>query len=184
MFYGCLLFYILIINQEDIMSFIDANEISLQKFLFQPTEVFKLPLYQRPYAWTKDQWTDLLEDILSLPQDGSHFFGAIVVVPTQESNQGIKSYYVIDGQQRLATILIWLSAVRDKMKEKNDGLSKHINNSFLFSNTFWEGKTISFPKFELGEYDNKHLKNILEGNIKEEEHPIYRCYEFYKNAKY
>jgi len=166
------------------MSFIDANEISLQKFLFQPTEIFKLPLYQRPYAWTKDQWADLLEDILSLPKDSSHFFGAIVVVPTQEPNKGVESFYVIDGQQRLATILIWLSAIRDKMKEKNDGLSKHINNSFLFSNTFWEGKTISFPKFELGEYDNKHLKNILEGNIKEEEHPIYKCYEFYKNAKY
>ena len=166
------------------MSFIDANEISLSKLLNQPTEVFKLPLYQRPYAWTKDQWADLLEDILSLPKDDSHFFGAIVVVPTQEPDQGIKSFYVIDGQQRLATILIWLSAIRDKMKEKNDGLAKFINNSFLSSNTFWEGKIISFPKFELGEYDNKHLKNILEGNIKEEEHPIYKCYEFYKNAKY
>lgn len=166
------------------MSFIDANEISLQKLLNQPTEVFKLPLYQRPYAWTKDQWADLLEDILSLPKDDSHFFGAIVVVPTQEPDQGIKSFYVIDGQQRLATILIWLSAIRDKMKERNDGLAKFINESFLSSNTFWEGKIISFPKFELGEYDNKHLKNILEGNIKEEEHPIYKCYEFYKNAKY
>jgi uncharacterized protein with ParB-like and HNH nuclease domain len=166
------------------MSFIDANEISLQKLLNQPTEVFKLPLYQRPYAWTKDQWADLLEDILSLPKDDSHFFGAIVVVPTQEPDQGIKSFYVIDGQQRLATILIWLSAIRDKMKERNDGLAKFINESFLSSNTFWEGKIISFPKFELGEYDNKHLKNILEGNAKEEEHPIYKCYEFYKNAKY
>lgn len=166
------------------MSFIDANEISLQKLLNQPTEVFKLPLYQRPYAWTKDQWADLLEDILSLPKDDSHFFGAIVVVPTQEPDQGIKSFYVIDGQQRLATILIWLSAIRDKMKERNDGLAKFINESFLSSNTFWEGKIISFPKFELGEYDNKHLKNILEGNVKEEEHSIYKCYEFYKNAKY
>jgi len=166
------------------MSFIDANEISLQKLLNQSTEVFKLPLYQRPYAWTKDQWADLLEDILSLPKDSSHFFGAIVVVPTQEPDQGVKSFYVIDGQQRLATILIWLSAIRDKMKEKNDGLAKFINNSFLSSNTFLKGKIISFPKFELGEYDNKHLKNILEGNIKEEEHPIYKCYEFYKNAKY
>jgi len=119
-----------------------------------------------------------------LPKNSSHFFGAIVVVPTQEPNKGVESFYVIDGQQRLATILIWLSAIRDKMKEKNDGLAKFINNSFLSSNAFWEGKTISFPKFELGEYDNKHLKNILEGNIKEEEHPIYRCYEFYKNAKY
>ena len=87
------------------MSFIDANEISLNKFLNQHTEIFKLPLYQRPYAWTKDQWADLLEDILSLPKDGVHFFGAIVVVPTQELNNGIESYYVIDGQQRLATVL-------------------------------------------------------------------------------
>jgi len=166
------------------MSFIDANEINLQKFLYQPTEVFKLPLYQRPYAWTKDQWADLLEDVLSLSKNDIHFFGAIVVVPTQEPDHGIKSFYVIDGQQRLATILIWLSAIRDKMKDKNDGLAKHISNSFLSSNSFWEGKPISFPKFELGEYDNKHLKNILEGNIKKEEHPIYKCYEFYKNAKY
>lgn len=166
------------------MSFIDANEISLEKLLNQPTEVFKVPLYQRPYAWTKDQWADLLEDILTLPKDGSHFFGAIVVIPTQEPDQGVKSFYVIDGQQRLATILIWLSAIRDRMKEKNDGLTKYINNSFLFSNTFYEGKAMSFPKFELGEYDNKHLKNILEGNIKEEEHLIYKCYEFFKNTNF
>jgi len=112
------------------MSFIDANEISLQDFLIKATEIFKLPLYQRPYAWTKDQWADLLEDILSLPKGDSHFFGAIVVVPTQEPDKGIKSFYVIDGQQRLATILIWLSAIRDKMKEKNDGLAKFINESF------------------------------------------------------
>jgi uncharacterized protein with ParB-like and HNH nuclease domain len=166
------------------MSFIDANEISLQDLLIKSSEIFKLPLYQRPYAWTKDQWTDLLEDIISLPKDGSHFFGAIVVVPTKEPDQVIKSFFVIDGQQRLATILIWLSAIRDKMREKNDGLAKFINNSFLFSNTFYEGKAMSFPKFELGEYDNKHLKNVLEGNIKEVEHPIYKCYEFFKNAKF
>ncbi|MBE3128273.1 MAG: DUF262 domain-containing protein, partial [Actinobacteria bacterium] len=166
------------------MSFIDANEISLQKLLNQPTEVFKLPLYQRPYAWTKDQWADLLEDVLSLSKGDSHFFGAIVVVPTQEPDQGIKSFYVIDGQQRLSTILIWLSALRDKMKGKNDVLSQFINDNYLSSRTYYENKTVTFPKFELGEYDNKRLKNILEGNIKEEEHPIYRCYEFYKNAKY
>ena len=109
------------------MSFIDANEISLQDFLIKSTEIFKLPLYQRPYAWTKDQWADLLEDVLSLSKNDIHFFGAIVVVPTQDPDHGIKSFYVIDGQQRLATILIWLSAIRDKMKTKDNGLAKYIN---------------------------------------------------------
>jgi len=166
------------------MSFIDANEISLEKLLNQPAEVFKLPLYQRPYAWTKDQWTDLLEDVLSLSENDIHFFGAIVVVPTQEATQGLKSFYVIDGQQRLATILIWLSAIRDRIKGKNKGLVTHINKNFLFSNTFWDNRPITYPKFELGEYDNKHLKNILEGNIKVDVHPIDECYDFFKNAKY
>ncbi len=166
------------------MSFIDANEISLQDFLNKSTEIFKLPLYQRPYAWTKDQWTDLLEDVLSLSENDIHFFGAVVVVPTQEPTQGLKSFYVIDGQQRLATILIWLSAIRDRIKDKNKGLVKHINKNFLFSNTFWENRPITYPKFELGEYDNKHLKNILEGNIKGEAHPIDECYSFFKNAKF
>jgi uncharacterized protein with ParB-like and HNH nuclease domain len=166
------------------MSFIDANEINLQKLLNQPNEIFKLPLYQRPYAWTKDQWADLLEDVLSLPKDDSHFFGAIVVVPSQETVQGFNSFYVIDGQQRLATMLIWLSVIRDQMKEKNNGLAKFINDSFLFSSSFYDGKQTFLPKFELGEYDNKHIKNILEGNLKETEHPIYKCYEFYKNAQY
>jgi len=160
------------------MSFIDANEISLQDFLIKSTEIFRLPLYQRPYAWTKDQWADLLDDVLSLPKDDSHFFGAIVVVPSEESIQGFNSFYVIDGQQRLATILIWLSVIRDQMEEKNGGLAKYISNSFLFSNAFYNGKQTFLPKFELGEYDNKNLKNILEGNVKETEHPIYRCYEF------
>jgi len=59
---------------EVTMSFIDANEISLQDFLNKSTEIFKLPLYQRPYAWTKDQWTDLLEDVLSLSENDIHFF--------------------------------------------------------------------------------------------------------------
>jgi len=166
------------------MSFIDANEISIQKLLNQPNEVFKLPLYQRPYAWNKDQWTDLLEDILSLPKEGSHFFGAIVVVPAEKFYQGIDSFYVIDGQQRLATIMIWLSAIRDKIKEKNDGLAKFINDNYLFSKTFATGKKLYFPKFELGEYDSRYLKNILEGNMKEEDHLIYRCYDFFKNAQY
>jgi uncharacterized protein with ParB-like and HNH nuclease domain len=166
------------------MSFIDANEINLQKFLNQPNEIFKLPLYQRPYAWTKDQWADLLEDVLSLPKDDSHFFGAIVVVPSEVPIQGFNSFYVIDGQQRLATMLIWLSVIRDQMKEKNVGLAKFISDSFLFSNAFYNGKQTFLPKFELGEYDNKHIKNILEGNVKETEHSIYRCYEFYKNAQY
>jgi len=168
------------------MSFIDANEISLQDFLNKSTEIFKLPLYQRPYAWTKDQWVDLLEDILSLPKDGSHFFGAIVIVPTNKPTQGFESFYVIDGQQRLATILIWLSVIRDKIKkEKNGlGLAEYIENSFLFSNSYWEDRVIECPKFELGEHDDKNLKNVLDGNINEKEHAIYKCYEFYKNAEY
>jgi len=166
------------------MSFIEASEINLHVFLDKSAEIFKLPLYQRPYAWTKDQWTDLLEDILSLPKDGSHFFGAIVVVPMENNNHGLKSYHVIDGQQRLATILIWLAAIRDRIGENNKALFKHIDNHFLFSETWGESGSIRQAKFQLGKYDDEDFKRILEGNPKDKVHPINSCYYFFKNSEY
>ncbi len=166
------------------MSFIEASEINLHEFLDKSTEIFKLPLYQRPYAWTKDQWTDLLEDILSLPKDDSHFFGAIVVVPMKINNHGLNSYHVIDGQQRLATILIWLAALRDRIKENDKALSKHIDTHFIFSETWGESGSIRQAKFELGKYDNEDFKRILEGNPKDKVHPINSCYYFFKNSEY
>ena len=75
---------------------------------------FTIPPYQRPYAWELQQATELLDDLLDALQtngrsDGFYFLGSIVLV----KNPGTPDARVVDGQQRLTTLTILLSIIRD-----------------------------------------------------------------------
>lgn len=76
---------------------------------------FIVPTYQRSFAWTEDQVRNLLTDIsgaMKRVTDGKgdmHFLGTIVVIERPRQ----KAVEIVDGQQRLATASILLSAIRD-----------------------------------------------------------------------
>ncbi|MBK8262669.1 MAG: DUF262 domain-containing protein [Nannocystis sp.] len=82
---------------------------------------FVIPLFQRPYVWGPDQWEALWEDIREMtegihdPGVGSrpaHFLGAIVLQGVPLTGHHIAAFQVIDGQQRLTTLQLFLSALR------------------------------------------------------------------------
>ena len=75
---------------------------------------FTIPPYQRPYAWELDQAIELLEDLLDAmdpasESDGLYFLGSIVLVKTPSKPEA----RVVDGQQRLTTLTILFSVLRD-----------------------------------------------------------------------
>lgn len=84
---------------------------------------YTIPLFQRPYVWTKEyQWEPLWEDIVEkagyelADQPGEtppHFLGAIVIQQQKSWGDALLTHDVIDGQQRLTTFQILLSAFRD-----------------------------------------------------------------------
>jgi len=164
------------------MQFIDAKEVKLQVLLSNAQEAYKVPLYQRPYAWTKDQWEDLFEDIMGLENDKIHFLGSIVVVPEGDHRLGINYFHIVDGQQRIATLLIWLSAIRDMAMENNiDGLANYLTETFLFAKD-WEGnEQKQVPKLKLGRLDDETFQKVLEGKPREGKHLIFECYTFFKD---
>jgi uncharacterized protein with ParB-like and HNH nuclease domain len=72
---------------------------------------YKIPRFQRPYSWDKENIQDFWEDVIQDdPQD--YFIGSMVVY-----KDGKQRYGVVDGQQRLTTITILLSVLRDKLAE-------------------------------------------------------------------
>lgn len=82
--------------------------------VFSDQYAFSIPSYQRPYAWESTQVEELLADLTEAMQpangsDGFYFLGSIVLVKTHGSPEA----RVIDGQQRLTTLTILFSVLRD-----------------------------------------------------------------------
>lgn len=84
--------------------------------IFSAHYLFTIPGYQRPYSWGRDQAQELLDDLLSalksapatLSEAAPYFLGSIVLIKAE----GVPDATVVDGQQRLTTLTLLLSAIR------------------------------------------------------------------------
>lgn len=92
-----------------------------------------VPLFQRPYVWSKEeQWEPLWEDVIGLldrleARQGdaavaSHFLGTIVLEQTPNATGSLPRREVIDGQQRLTTLQILLKASEHALAEVEAGI--------------------------------------------------------------
>jgi hypothetical protein len=82
--------------------------------LFQ-ANFYKIPRFQRPYSWDKGNVEDFWNDAVAGGKEG-YFIGSMVMF----GNKGDQELYVVDGQQRLTTITIFLSALRDTLLEAGE----------------------------------------------------------------
>lgn len=81
---------------------------------------YTIPKYQREYTWGYQQWEALYDDISE--NNDEYFIGSIICIPLGDT---IKPYLeVIDGQQRLTTISLFLTAIYTRLKEHKDDLSE------------------------------------------------------------
>lgn len=94
--------------------------------LIQGSKVFLIPTFQRRYTWRKNQWSQLWNDLVAEaeidhPEDPEtlygHFLGSVVLHPALGPASTLMRHQVIDGQQRLTTILVLLAAIRDSRKQ-------------------------------------------------------------------
>ena len=99
--------------------------------IFSKEFVFRIPLYQRPYAWQQEQAEELLDDLLGFLGAGTepindlnpYFLGSIVVIKEDHKPDA----EVVDGQQRLTTLTILLSAIRSLLTgDDAKGLTDYI----------------------------------------------------------
>lgn len=77
--------------------------------LFQQRRRYTIPIYQRNYAWGREQIEQLMTDVIDAAQDPSvnqYFLGNLIVARRTPSSDDFEKYEVIDGQQRLTTLFI------------------------------------------------------------------------------
>ena len=93
--------------------------------VFSDRYAFTIPPYQRPYAWEVQQASELVDDLLDAMgpnsrSEGLYFLGSIVLVKTPDSPEA----KVVDGQQRLTTLTILFSVLRDLTNDLELKLSR------------------------------------------------------------
>ena len=142
-----------------------ANEAKLLDFLKRSPQ-FEIPIYQRTYSWTKPECRQLWDDILRTGGDddiSSHFLGSIVYIEKGlYSISGPSPLLVIDGQQRLTTVMLIIEALARHLGEDEplDGFSaKKLRNYYLL-NPLEEGERRY--KLVLTKTDKKSLLSIVD----------------------
>lgn len=112
------------------------NELQSLSQIFQ-NKIFRIPDYQRGYAWQEPQLRDFWEDLINLQVDRYHYTGllSMKVLGRKESrslgnddqwllNSGFKAYHIVDGQQRLTTFVILLNEVLEYVRNLPENKDK------------------------------------------------------------
>ena len=145
--------------------------------LFQ-SAFYKIPRFQRPYSWDKGNVEDFWADNVASANTG-HFIGSMVLYSANNSNQDL---FVVDGQQRLTTITIFLAALRDTLAELGEApLAKGIQGIIERQDINAENRYVlltetSYPYFQ--EYIQKFGDPDLNLKPSEEEKGILNAYQF------
>src|SRR6266571_54397 len=115
-----------------------AHEVSFLD-LVQGEKQFQVPLYQRTYSWTEKQLAQLWPDLLAQSEamsagdmDSPHFIGSVVIAPSPTLQAaGVNRWLLVDGQQRLTTLMLALAAIRDHGGSEADRIHRqYLVNEF------------------------------------------------------
>ncbi|GAA7793963.1 DUF262 domain-containing protein [Helicobacter pylori] len=94
---------------------------SLKNILVAEDEAYyQIPIYQRPYQWGKEQCEELLNDLFENYEDhgeDDYFCGSLVFI---QSDEGNKTYDIVDGQQRLSTFILLAKVLATLYSERLD----------------------------------------------------------------
>ena len=165
------------------------NALSVNQ-LFTANIQYEVPRYQRRYVWDETNWRTLWEDIRSQQklafQDREHFTGTIVTRSIEDRE--LKSFEVIDGQQRLTTFQIIFCVIRDlcesKVREEPalgalvTDATNHIENqpavvSYMRSKN--AEKDLPDPIYKLipTDYDKLAFQTVVNGEYGKAIHPAF-----------
>ena len=83
---------------------------------------YEVPPYQREYSWGKEQWDALFDDLAEEGPESGHFLGTIICVNKTQNSTTRTILELVDGQQRMTTLSIFLLALYTQLKARESAL--------------------------------------------------------------
>lgn len=138
---------------------INPTKLTVGNLLGSPNEQYVIPPYQRRYSWREPQIADLFDDIEQLADGDSHLLGSIVCL-TQPLKAGVNTLELVDGQQRLTSIAIFMYCLMERFNAENETSSVQELERLLQARDH-TGKTQ--PKVLLDSLDRDEFKTLISG---------------------
>ncbi len=152
----------------------DAHKLwMLRDFIGTNKVLFRIPVYQRNYDWSESNCNRLLDDIYSIMQSGDkHFLGTIVFMAAKSGGFALQEYVIIDGQQRLTTLMLILKALSVVAENVGDNCYHEIEEQYLHNKYCEEEFKVKLKPIKS---DNNQFLLLLENRLDEmtEETHIY-----------
>ncbi len=125
-----------------------AVDSKISGFIGNSDRVFIIPPFQRNYAWSISQCEELFSDIVdSYYKNNSHYIGNIVYYEGANNSASFNEFILIDGQQRITSILLLLLAIHNKLP--NDDYNKQaIYNRYLTNSIGPEKRRVKLKQTE------------------------------------
>ncbi|MFI3327177.1 MAG: DUF262 domain-containing HNH endonuclease family protein [Clostridia bacterium] len=159
----------------------DANKLYiLRDFIGTNKVLFKIPVYQRNYDWSETNCNRLLNDIKKIIKTGEkHFLGTIVFMAEKDGGFALREYIIIDGQQRLTTIMILLKALADVCASIGSDCESTIYEEYLHNRKCSEEFKVKLKPIKS---DNEQFMLLLKSRFDEidKETHIYKNYNVSK----
>lgn len=144
---------------------------------------YVVPFFQRSYIWDEDNWEEFYDSIFEgIQNKKATFLGSILIKEIKEKIFDKTAFNLIDGQQRLTTISLFIKALIDeKIPLSNPNNRIFMSTLFLYENYTSSNK---IPKIKHSHLDRVDYEYCLEfqGNINDiiGESKIIRCYRFFR----
>ncbi|GAA7099586.1 DUF262 and DUF1524 domain-containing protein [Helicobacter pylori] len=142
-----------------------------------------IPIYQRVYSWEKEQCKQLWDDIIKVGGDDKmdgHFIGSILYALDGITHSD-NALLIIDGQQRLTTITLLLTALRDRLNDEYEFLEKFshqkIQNDYLINSDKDGDKKF---RLILSESDKDTLLSLIDKDRRKPSEPSSKIVENFK----
>ncbi|GAA7339888.1 DUF262 domain-containing protein [Helicobacter pylori] len=138
-----------------------VKESTINDFFALTGTIFSIPVYQRNYTWEEENCEKLLQDIISISQNKkTHFMGSITYIlrhiDDEKSLRQLQEFVIIDGQQKITTIMLLLKAIETKIP--NEEIKKEIDGLLNLSGQKLRLKPIKSDKeaFDLVMQNRSH----------------------------
>lgn len=144
----------------------DAHKLwMLRDFIGTNKVLFRIPVYQRNYDWSESNCNRLLDDIYGIMQSGDkHFLGTIVFMAAKSGGFALQEYIIIDGQQRLTTLMLILKALSVVAESVGDDCYHEIEEQYLHNKYCDEEFKVKLKPIKS---DNNQFLLLLEDKLDE-----------------